>query len=434
MLLRSIVKIFSTVFIAVLLIFSGCSNSGEENIEDNTDVEATIDVPDLELSDSGFNFIKLKWQDVGVDTYDIYRFSWQTGKYEKIASSSKTEYMDEEVESGKIYWYELGIGEQKSKPFEAFTSCWQIERVDTVNSTGYYSDILYQEDKIYIAYFDASQRDLKIAIREGDEWSIETIDSEGAVGYWPHLTFFNNQIYVSYYDNTNQTIKVATKSGGTWSITTVDSGYYYNDITSSDTIHVFYNKNNHLWHAWLDNNIWNTEVIFDANNINSYISAGAFDKKLYIAYYNDDSNDLMLATYSDSSWNIETVQALGDSGRYCSLYVYQDAVYIAYYANSDLAISTNENGYWEQDIVDTGGYSGYDTSIYVDNKAVRIAFYNSTYQKMYFATNKRGFWETFLVDRDDDYLARYPSLTIKNNLAIISYYKNSDLHIAEEIR
>ncbi|MEE2750032.1 MAG: putative metal-binding motif-containing protein [Myxococcota bacterium] len=90
---------------------------------------------------------------------------------------------------------------------------WTHEVVDSTGNVGAYADLGFNsKDEPYIAYYDASNADLKIATRttEGATWEVLTVDWEGSVGKEPTLTVgSNDRVYVSYYDATYEALKVA---------------------------------------------------------------------------------------------------------------------------------------------------------------------------------------------------------------------------------
>ena len=85
--------------------------------------------------------------------------------------------------------------------------------VDSTGNVGAYADLAFNsKDEPYIAYYDASNADLKIATRttSGASWEVLTVDWEGSVGKEPTIAIGDNdRVYVSYYDATYEALKVA---------------------------------------------------------------------------------------------------------------------------------------------------------------------------------------------------------------------------------
>jgi hypothetical protein len=79
-----------------------------------------------------------------------------------------------------------------------------------------------------IAYYDASNQDLKYAIATAaaPPWTftLTTVDATGAVGKYCSMVFDSWSLpHVSYYDETNGNLKYAYYDGSTWTPQTVDS-------------------------------------------------------------------------------------------------------------------------------------------------------------------------------------------------------------------
>ena len=417
-------KLFLLLLIIPIILFA-CGKKSSETIE-----PTTPSAPALSLKDSGFYFITLTWQDIdGADSYNIYRFYWDDGEYDKIGSTSDTSYTDTDVEKGKFYWYKISAVSRDeesdlSQSFQAHTWWWDTVDVDSLATRGYYPSIDVSNDKIYIAYFDTSARDLKLATFD-KEWSTEIVDSSGSVGYYPSLTVNDSKIYISYYDATNQTIKLAVKDQNGWNISTIDDGYYYSSIQVNDNIYIAYYKDHNLYYA-TDQDGWTPHLIDDSADVGQYVKIKIENDKIYIAYYDNTHHDLKLAIY-DGSWNIQTLDEVGDAGRYCDLAVEDSIVYVAYYFNSDLKLIYNKDGYWQDEILDTGGMTGYWPSINVENGIIRVAFYNSTYQTLNYISNRLGEWDKDKIDDEGSYL----SMMVVNGIAYIAYYKNTDLYFAK---
>ncbi|MCB0053469.1 MAG: hypothetical protein KDE24_28445, partial [Caldilinea sp.] len=54
---------------------------------------------------------------------------------------------------------------------------WQRETVDSAPGVGSYASMAIDGDTIAIAYYDARNADLKVAIRQSGAWQIATVDA-----------------------------------------------------------------------------------------------------------------------------------------------------------------------------------------------------------------------------------------------------------------
>ncbi len=68
---------------------------------------------------------------------------------------------------------------------------------------------LDKQDQPHVAYYDRSNRDLKIASRSAAQWSVVTADSEGDVGRWVSIVVDDNSnAHVAYRDETNRELRI----------------------------------------------------------------------------------------------------------------------------------------------------------------------------------------------------------------------------------
>ena len=123
-----------------------------------------------------------------------------------------------------------------------------------VSDVGKFATIaLDSNDKVYVAYYDATLGNLKLAWQSESGWQIEIVDTgdvttestneegttttsvaSGNVGQWPSLVIdANNVIGISYHDVLNQDLKYAsrTTTSTEWSIEVPDTG----DLVGADT-------------------------------------------------------------------------------------------------------------------------------------------------------------------------------------------------------
>ena len=76
----------------------------------------------------------------------------------------------------------------------------------------------------HISYYDATNGNLKYAVKDGSQWTNITVDSTGNVGYSTSIALDGNENpSISYYDGGNKRLKFATKTGSSWTTVIVDS-------------------------------------------------------------------------------------------------------------------------------------------------------------------------------------------------------------------
>ena len=152
---------------------------------------------------------------VGVTSSIDINYTGATGYFTSIALDSSdwdyVAYYDDGLTAGEV---------QMAVPLEPTFS----EVVD--EDPGWYVSLAMRSDDVPCAAWQAvTDADLRYGCRDAsDNWSIETVDSTGAVGVEAALAFdASDNPWIAYYDESNGDLKVATAKSGTWTILTVDS-------------------------------------------------------------------------------------------------------------------------------------------------------------------------------------------------------------------
>ena len=88
---------------------------------------------------------------------------------------------------------------------------WVVETLDAVGSVGAYAALAFDaSDAPWIAYYDESNGDLKVATEASGAWEIIDVDTAGNVGVAPSIAIDSKgNVHISYYDATNGTLKYA---------------------------------------------------------------------------------------------------------------------------------------------------------------------------------------------------------------------------------
>ena len=127
-------------------------------------------------------------------------------------------------------WVDSANGSLKYSVRDVSNSQWSI--VQTIDDAGQFSTgvdlAMDNSDRPAVAYFDSTAGDLKYAQLSvnGDAWQVQTVDSRGTVGQFPSLTHSRRagSAIISYYDRTNRDLKVATRQGDTtWDVVKLDT-------------------------------------------------------------------------------------------------------------------------------------------------------------------------------------------------------------------
>jgi hypothetical protein len=292
---------------------------------------------------------------------------------------------------------------------------WVIDTVDSASGVGRYTSLALDDiDLPYISYYDATNKDLKLAHWNGSDWDVQTIDA-GNLNYgagrdtaialddnnWPAISYLGNDYNTSqakYLDD----LKYAKWNGSvsSWSILTLDS----------------------------------------SDNIGGYISMGLdSDGHPHISYYDDDyNNNLKYIQYTGSSWFQVTFDLAGNSGDHSSIAVAEESlVYISYFSEDKdrlkMVTFHNEGMTTKIETVDSNSSAGQYTSIALDSHGYpHIAYYDFSKKDLKYARWTGLAWVITTLDSTGD-VGKFASLALdSHDLAHITYYDatNKDLKYA----
>ncbi len=309
---------------------------------------------------------------------------------------------------------------------------------------------------IFIAYEDASNRDLKLAksINGGGAWTLRTIDSPGSVGAFTSIDATSSAIAVAYRDETNKTVKIAQSAdlGNSWSIKTIDAVGTAGarpsvKLVSAATVLASYydavNRDLKLAQTGDGGLTWATTTVVSSGDVGDYSSLDAAGGVIFVAYRDNGNSNLKLAksTNGGTSWTMRTIDSSGDVGAFVSLKAAdQNMIFAVYYdadgANLKFAKSDSGGLYWTIKAIDSSGDVGQYPSLSVlDKNKIYVSYYDATNQQLKLAKTADGgnSWETIIAD-PTKYVGRYSSLAVVNEkTALISYYDetNADLKFAK---
>ena len=142
-------------------------------------------------------------------------------------------------------------------------------------NTGMYTRIRYANGKEYIAYYDQTHGDLKLAVGRSGDYRIHTIDSEGDVGAWPDMVIRGKKVHLAYQDVDKQHLRYASGvPGEPFQTEVVDRG----DLVGADTA-----------------------LYFEEN-------------RPRIVYFDGYDSNMKLAVHDGESWSKSTVRRKGAVG------------------------------------------------------------------------------------------------------------------------
>lgn len=248
----------------------------------------------------------------------------------------------------------------------------------------------------------------------------EIVDDEGDVGRYARLVAFQDGgIHVAYYDATNGNLKYAFRfPGGGWNKTIVDSGFVdlqtpnrdvgrYCSIALDDggqpSIAYYDSTNGELWAARRVEGQWTRQVVDDTNGEDvGRWTAIAIDQlqRMQIAYYNATSNLPWYALGGEGAWVREE---MGDrqGGQYLSMDI--DAVgnpHVAFQnaATTSLWYQTKADGAWTASLVEFGGDVGRFASLKLDTRGTPLISYEDEAVGLKLATQTSTAWNIITLD------------------------------------
>jgi hypothetical protein len=299
------------------------------------------------------------------------------------------------------YDRELGaLGFAVGTPQDDGTVAWAHEQVDgysdpnsgtDTGDRGKFASMKVAPDgTVWIAYYDATKRDLRYAHRAGGlrSWSTGLVDNGTgglpSAGEWCSLALdANGSPVISYQDGTDKTLKVArlstTQDEGTpeleWTVSEAWRGQAFSqDVTAADgTV---------------------STVTREANvgQFSRLLISGATE---YIAYYDAAQQRLGLLEGSNGSYTQSFITEAGtDQGAWPSLLLDGGTLWAAWHdlTNQNLMVGSRGNGGWTSEVADPGEYVGADTEIFKRGGDVAVVYFDGQNNDMKAATKSGASW------------------------------------------
>jgi subtilisin family serine protease len=212
-----------------------------------------------------------------------------------------------------------------------------------------------QTGKAAIAYYNATEGDLKYAWYTGTKWSNTTLDSNKTVGMNPSLVFSDaGDPRISYYKKNGGDLKLDSydRTTGLWTRTVLDSegdvglnssiAYQYTDSNSYVLAVAYSDKTNGNLKYWRYNTDDTTNGGYYSAMVDDLSGVSNIDLKLLagnnggarIAYQDTTNADVKVA-YRSETWSTIVVNSSGSSGQSVQSYVDSDGTYhVVYYSKT----------------------------------------------------------------------------------------------------
>jgi hypothetical protein len=327
--------------------------------------------------------------------------------------------------------------------FSLASADWQIETIDGSAVGSYTSLVLDSQGSPWIAYYDAANRDLKLATYDGTRWQKNTIDSEGDLGLYCAMALDADDnpciVYCVSVGFNDQRLKFASYDGSEWQIDTIDSGGVTGTwctiaLDSEDNPNLAYVKGSDLIYATYDGSEWTmTTLSEDADVI--WFSSIALDANdtPHIMFQDHTNGDLKYAIYGRDTWSFYTLDSDGEVGLWPSLAIDSGTFpHVAYFdqTNIDLKYTFRDTDGWQSETVDAEGNVGSYPSLVMDGSDTPfIAYYDAGNSDLKMATVEDEKWVTATVDSEGS-VGKNSSIAIDSQgYPIIAYYDETNLSL-----
>ena len=203
------------------------------------------------------------------------------------------------TENPIISYYDKGAGALRVSHYTG--TGFSSEVVDE-GGVGEYSDLLLVDGIEYIAYYDATNGDLKLAVGQEGSYTTEVVDSEGNVGKWPSLAMQGDNFVIAYQDVDNQDLLFATGSPGAWTTEIALDGDYQgadNEVVflnGSPAIYTHDGHNNDLLLVEQSEAAWTTGTVAgDEAALGFHVETVENNGSIYVASYDYTNRFLFFA-------------------------------------------------------------------------------------------------------------------------------------------
>ncbi|MGH7177717.1 MAG: S8 family peptidase [Tepidisphaeraceae bacterium] len=228
----------------------------------------------------------------------------------------------DDTDKPSIAYYDATNGDLKYAHF--IGSRWDVSTLDKTGTVGEFASLAFDsEGDPVIAYYRRTGGDLRLmTIDANGAWTRIDVDKTGNVGQWADVSIADAGVLaIGYADATNGDLKYARYLNGQWTIFTVDnlSGVAYIDLNlHNNQAFISYQdtKNGDQKFAKREDSKWFTETVFTPGTVGQYSNL-IFDASgtAHIVFYSKSKNWVYQAQGSFGSW---TVKKIGDGGAYLS--------------------------------------------------------------------------------------------------------------------
>lgn len=246
-----------------------------------------------------------------------------------------------------------------------------IVNVDSGYTVKKMSIALNSSNKAHIAYWDETNRDLKIAIWNGSGFDKTVVDNDCWGGTNSIAIDSHNNIGIVYFSGpTSSTMKYARYENNSWTSTNmnisagagIDGARMIYD--SNNKPHICFHRYNTAWnlyYATLDNGIWSEELIDGIVGVQSSITVEN-NGTIHIAYSDQTNKKVRYAKkVSGGSWTAEEVDNGSAENMPCIKINNQGNPCIGYWDQTNAKYAYYNNGWVKSNVAQA--YNGHNVSM-----------------------------------------------------------------------
>jgi hypothetical protein len=249
--------------------------------------------------------------------------STPVGEYGNVGSSAAARLKNSTQNFSAVAYYDPVAQDLKYVTFSKKGLLSQPQLVDSSGNVGLDPAILFKGNQPYIAYYDATNGNLKLAYLVSGKWKTAVIDSVGSTSPKPSIAL-NGQgnVTISYFNSTSGNLKLAVWNGTAATLSTVDTtpgaGAYSAMVlnTSTGGLSIFYSDpttTSIKFAAQQSDGTFTTAVVPGTTGASGQFSLAIDTGDLPVISFEHDGTSstdpslLELARFNGTTWNTTTV-------------------------------------------------------------------------------------------------------------------------------
>ena len=191
---------------------------------------------------------------------------------------------------------------------------WLFENADTEGDTGLFmSSAIASDGTIWVAYYSAYGRDLKVAKWNGWSWETDTVYAFGDIGKYAEIDLDSNENpRIASFDVTNAILRISRYDGSAWSTQTVAPGENTGQgdpYSGSGRIGFSIDDTDSEWYSFF---------------VEEVETSSSFDYNLSFAFWDSSDSTWAYGTIDDGQGERADVSEWSETGKFSSLKIGAD--------------------------------------------------------------------------------------------------------------